>query len=306
MTPRHFLSLFDLTREELHVLIERCFELKRQKKEGKAHTPLSGKTIGMIFEKLSTRTRVSFEAGIYDLGGNSVFLTSRDMQLGRGETISDTARVLSSYLDGIIIRTYGQERILEFARHSRVPVINALTDLEHPCQVVSDLFTMKEAGLDIEKMKLTYLGDGNNMANSFIAAAAILGFSLSIATPRGFEPNADVMARAVGYPGAKIEVTHDPKSAAKGADVLYTDVWISMGQNEEEKKEKLELFKPFQLNSSILALAKPSALAMHCLPAHRGEEISPEVMDDPRSIIFTQAENRIHSGKAILEKFIAA
>lgn len=301
--PRHFLSISDLSKKEFESLFKRAAKLKAEKKSGETHTTLKGKSIGLIFEKLSTRTRVSFEVAINDLGANSLYLNPNDMQLGRGETIADTAKILSSYIDGVILRTYQQERLEEFARAATVPVINALTDLEHPTQIVSDLFTIKEKGIDLGKMKFAYIGDGNNIVNSLIGAAALMGFRLSIAAPKGYEPDLSARDKKRGIDASNIEVVIDPVKAAAHADVLYTDVWVSMGQEKDTGKRK-KVFKPYQLNKKLLSYAKPGALVMHCLPAHRGEEITDDVADGPNSIIFEQAENKLHAGKAVLEMFM--
>ena len=301
--PKSLLSIFDLEKQEIVQIIDRAFELRNLKKGGKRVDTLKGKAVGMIFEKLSTRTRISFEVAINQLGGYSLYINSSDLQLGRGESVADTARVISSYLDGVIVRTFDHERINEFAINSSIPVINALTNLEHPCQIISDLFTLKDKKLDIEKMKLAYIGDGNNVANTLIGAAAIIGFHVSIATPMGYEPNENIIKNAKSLKNGKIEISNNPKAAIEGADVLYTDVWISMGQEKERRKISM-LFEPFQMNKDLISSAKPNALVMHCLPAHRGEEITDDVVDGPRSIVFEQAANRLIVGQAILETCI--
>ncbi|MEK6223575.1 MAG: ornithine carbamoyltransferase [Thermodesulfobacteriales bacterium] len=301
--PRHLLSIFDLSKKDFKTLFKRAAQLKKEKKSGKSHEALKRKSIGMIFEKLSTRTRVSFEVAINDLGAACLYMNPSDLQLGRGESIADTAKILSSYLDGIIIRTYEQDRIEEFAQHSTVPVINALTDLGHPTQIAADLFTIVEAGKKLNKIKLAYVGDGNNIVNSFIGAASILGFSLSVATPKGYEPDSEFLRKAIESGNGSIEVVNDPKIAVENADVLYTDVWVSMGQ-EKETKKKQKIFKPFQINNDLLSLANPGAIVMHCLPAHKGEEITEEVLEGPNSVVYEQAENKLHMGKAILEMFL--
>ena len=300
---RHFLSIFDLNKSEIEQLVDRAGQLKKEKKNSVPHLSLNGKTIGLIFEKLSTRTRVSFQVAINDLGASPIFMNPNDMQLGRGEIIPDTAKVLSSYLDGVIIRTYGQERINEFAEHSSVPVINALTDLEHPTQIIADLFTVKEQGIDISSFNLTYIGDGNNITNSFIAASAIMGYNITVCCPEGFEPDEQILSASREKGNNEILIDHNPASAVKDADVIYTDVWVSMGQeNESENKENI--FRPYQINSDLLKNAKETTIVMHCLPAHRDEEITDEVMSGPNSVVFEQAENKLHAGKAVLEFFI--
>ena len=301
--PRHFLSIFDLEKTELINLINRTGQLKKEKKESVPHQNLSGKSIGMIFEKLSTRTRVSFQVAINDLGANPIYLNPNDMQLGRGEIIPDTAKVLSSYLDAVIIRTYGQDRIIKFALNSSVPVINALTDLEHPTQIVADLFTIQEQGIDLGSFNLTYIGDGNNITNSFLAASALLGYNITVCCPEGYEPDGEILSKSKDLGKNKIEINHEPVSAVKDSDVIYTDVWVSMGQ-EDDSQNKENIFQPYQINKSLLENSKNNTLIMHCLPAHRGEEITDEVLTNPNSVVFEQAENKLHAGKAILEYFI--
>lgn len=299
--PKSLLSIFDLKKQDIEQIMERSFKLRNLTKRGKRVNTLEGKAIGMIFEKLSTRTRISFEVGINQLGGYALYINPGDLQLGRGESVADTARVMSSYLDGVIIRTFDHGRLNEFASNASIPVINALTNLEHPCQIISDLFTLKEKGLDIEKMKLAYVGDGNNVANTLIGASAIIGFYISVASPKGYEPNEKILNNARRLKNGRIEISNNPREAINGADAIYTDVWISMGQ-EKERRKISKLFKPFQINKDLLRSAKPTALVMHCLPAHRGEEITDEVVDGRRSIVFEQAANRLVVGQAILEK----
>lgn len=300
--PKHFLSIFDLKKAEIEKIVQRSAQLKKEKKESITHHSLLGKTIGMVFEKLSTRTRVSFQVAINDLGASPIYLNTSEMQLGRGEIIPDTAKVLSSYLDGVIIRTYGQERITEFAENSSVPVINALTDLEHPTQIVADLFTVQEQGIDISSFNLTYIGDGNNITNSFIAASALMGYNITICCPKGFEPNEEILSKSRKIGQNKIEIDHNPASAVKDADVIYTDVWVSMGQ-ENESDGKENVFEPYQINKNLLSNAREDIVIMHCLPAHRGEEITDEVLSSKNSVVFDQAENKLHAGKAILEYY---
>jgi len=300
---KDLLSVYDLDRADFEVIFEKAHKLKKMLKNGIPYAPLSGKTLGMIFEKSSTRTRISFEVGIYQLGGMALFLSNRDTQLGRGEDISDTARVMSRYLDAVVIRTYSQVFVEEFGRYSAIPVINGLTDQQHPCQILCDLFTIIEKKGSYEGRKVAYIGDGNNVANSWIDAAARLPFRLSLACPEKYEPDADILARGVREAKHGITVYRNPADAVKDADVIYTDVWTSMGQ-EAEKEERTKIFKTYQVNQELLARAREDVIVMHCLPAHRGEEIMDDVIDGPRSVVIDQAENRLHVQKAIMEILI--
>ncbi len=294
--PRHFLSLLDLTTDELHSIVRRASELKRMQHRGDIHTPLKGKNLGMVFEKSSTRTRVSFEVGMSQLGGHALFLSPRDTQLGRGEPIEDSARVLSRMLDIIMIRTFEHEKLELFAAHSQVPVINALTDLLHPCQLLADMQTYFEHRGDIAGKTVAWIGDGNNMCHSYINAARRFGFRLHIACPEGYDPDPEILAAA----GDSAEIIRAPLDAAAGADLLVTDVWASMGQ-EHEQSARREAFADYQVNAELMDRAAPEALFFHCLPAHRGEEVSADVMDDPQCVVWDEAENRLHSQKALME-----
>jgi len=294
---RDFLTLQDLSLEELDTILRRAVELKASKDANLC--PLIGKSIGLLFEKASTRTRISFQVGIYQLGAQAIYLNPNEIQLGRGETIGDTARVLSRYLHGIIIRTFAHETIEDFARNATIPVINGLTDLHHPCQVLADLMTIKEKRGTLKGIRLAYIGDGNNVANSLIEASVMTGFELIIACPDGYEPDRAIYESATSQ-GAKVKILRSPEEAVKDADVLYTDVWVSMGEEDKEVKKKRS-FKGYQLNRGLLSLARPDAIVMHCLPAHRGEEITDDVIDSPQSVVFEQAENRLHTQKALLE-----
>ncbi len=298
---RHYLQVADLDRETLLSLLDRAMELKRMQKEGKVYTPASGKVLGMLFEKASTRTRVSFEAAMFRLGGSVSFMARRDLQLDRGEPLKDTARVLSRYLDCLVVRTFGQSVVEELARWSDIPVINGLTDSHHPCQILSDVMTVIEAkGRDLSGLKVAWVGDGNNMAQSWIQAAAKIGFPLYLACPKGYEPDDEILSRARSEAGFPIEVMEDPVAAVKDADVINTDVWASMGQEEEAEARK-KVFMPFQVNDALLKHAKPDCIVLHCLPAHRGEEITEEVLEGPHSVAWDQAENKMHIHKAVLE-----
>jgi ornithine carbamoyltransferase len=297
---KDLLSLYDLDPADFKVIFEKAARLKKRLKAGEYHAPLKGKTLGMIFDKSSTRTRISFEVGMFQLGGIALFLSSRDTQIGRGESIQDTARIMSRYLNGIMIRTYAQEAVEEFAQHATIPVINGLTDLLHPCQILSDLFTILEVKGAYDGLKIAYIGDGNNVANSWLNAAARLPIRLALACPEGYDPDTFIYERAVKAAKDRVVLHRDPADAAVQADVIYTDVWASMGQ-EAQKIERAEVFKPYQVNRKLLARAKKDAIVMHCMPAHRGEEITADVLDGPRSVVIDQAENRLHVQKAILE-----
>ena len=297
---KDLLSEYDLERADFEFIFEEAHRLKRMLREGKEHHLLKGKTLGMIFDKSSTRTRISFEVGMFQLGGVSLFLSNRDTQLGRGELIADSARIMSRYLNGIMIRTFSQESVEEFARHATIPVINGLTDLLHPCQMLSDLFTIIEKRGTYEGLKVAYVGDGNNMANSWINAAAKLPFHLDLACPDGYDPDAAILKRGIAEAPAGVVLHRDPAEAVRDADVVYTDVWVSMGQ-EAEREEKMKRFQGYQVNQALIDRAKKDVLVMHCLPAHRGEEITAEVIDGPRSVIIDEAENRLHVQKAVME-----
>ena len=296
---KDFLKLSDLNKDEVLGLIKETTELKQLKAKRTAHRPLEGKTLGMIFNKNSTRTRISFEVGMFELGGHSLFLTPDQMQLGRGETIADSARVLSRYLDGILIRTFDFKEVEELAKHSSIPVINGLTDLNHPIQVLSDLFTIHEKLGHLDEIKIAYVGDGNNVAYSWITAAAMFDLRLSVACPASCKPE---LPKEISIPDS-IEITEDPFFAVKDADVIYTDVWISMGQ--EDADEKVSLLKPYQINQSLVDAAKKDTLVMHCLPAHREMEITTKVLEGKNSIVFDQAENRLHLQKALLKTLLS-
>jgi len=302
----HFLTLADFTQKELHALLERAIELKKATKAGERPAPLRGKQLGLLFEKPSLRTRVTFEVGMRQLGGDSIYLGASEVQLGVRESVADVGRNLERWIDGIVLRTFRHETVEELARFSAIPVINGLTDLQHPCQIFSDMLTLLEKKGRLEGIRLAYIGDGNNVANSWLQGAAILGMDLVVCVPKGYEPDARIFREAqkkARKSGARIVLSADPLQAAEGAEVLYTDVWTSMGKEREDVRRKI-LFKDYQVNQALLARAKEDVLVMHCLPAHRGEEITDEVMDGPHSIVFDQAENRLHAQKAILEALL--
>ncbi len=299
MSARHFLSLMDCTPQELDALIRRGIELKELRRRGESHEPLKNRILGMIFEKASTRTRLSFEAGMIQLGGQAIFLSPRDSQLGRGEPLGDTAIVMSRMLDAVMIRTFAHSTLTEFAAHASVPVINGLSDDLHPCQVLADMQTFVEHRGSIAGKTVTWVGDGNNMCNTYIEAAIQFGFRLHIACPDGYGPSQTLLEQA----GERVQLFTDPAAAVAGAHLVSTDVWASMGQ-EDEMQARIRLFQPYQVNRALLDLAAPDVLFMHCLPAHRGEEVSEDLLDDPRSVVWDEAENRLHAQKALLEFLI--
>jgi ornithine carbamoyltransferase len=301
---KSFLQLADFQSSEIKYLLDSALELKKLQKQGKPQSNLSGKVLGMIFEKSSTRTRVSFEVGMLQLGGHAIFLSSKDIQLGRGETIADTAKVLSRYVDGIMIRTFGHEVVEEFAEHATIPIINGLTDLHHPTQVMADLLTILEYKGKLAGLKMCYVGDGNNnMAHSLMEGAVKVGMHISVASPKGYEPNSSITAAVVKeakHTGSIVELTNDPIKAVQQADIVVTDVWTSMGQ-EAETAQRLEVFKPFQVNAELCQHAKSDYIFLHCLPAHRGEEVTADIIDGAHSVVFDEAENRLHAQKAIMK-----
>ena len=297
---KDLLTLLDLSSKETENILKRAAELKSGKDVSSC--PLIGKSIGLMFDKTSTRTRISFQTGIYQLGAQAIYINTKDLQLGRGESIEDTAKVLARYLHGIVIRTYSQNTIEKLAGNASIPVINGLTDLHHPCQALADMLTIKEKKGRLKGVRLAYIGDGNNVVNSLLEAALLTGIDLVFACPKGYEPDKKIYEMVLSE-GAKVEIKTDPGEAARDADVLYTDVWISMGQEREIERRK-RTFKRYQVNRDILSLAKPDAIVMHCLPAHRGEEITDDVMDSPQSVVIDQAENRLHAQKALLEMLI--
>lgn len=299
---KHLISLHDLTGKQVSDLLSLAEKLKKEQKSGIAHPLLAGKTLGMIFTKSSTRTRVSFEVGMYQLGGHALYLNGNDIQLGRGESIYDTANVLSRFVDGILIRTYAHQDVLDLAKYGQVPVINGLTDYLHPCQVLADLLTVYEYKHTLKGLKFAYVGDGNNMANSLLYGCTKVGMDIAVATPEGYACPDEVVENAKADAkecGCTVTVTNDPAEAVKGADVVCTDTWVSMGQ-EEEKQARIQIFAPYTVDDKLFGMAKEDAIFLHCLPAYRGCEVTESVIDGPRSVIFDEAENRLHAQKAVL------
>ena len=299
---KDLISIHDLEIGEVALILDVAAKLKRKQKKGEPHQYLKGKSLAMLFSKASTRTRTSFEVGFYQLGGHPIYLSDKESQIGRGEPVKDTARVLSRFVDGIMIRTFSHESVIELAKYASIPVINGLTDLLHPCQALTDLFTIQEKMKVLKGRKMVYVGDGNNMAHSLMYAAAKVGMNMVCACPKGYQPDPHVLAEAqedASHTGCTITVEEDVMKAVKGADVLYTDTWASMGQEEEHDARK-KIFAPYQINAELLAAARPEAIVMHCLPAYRGEEITDDVIEGPQSVVFDQAENRLHVQKAIM------
>ncbi len=306
ISQKDFISLSDYNPEEIIELLDLADQLKADNKAGRHHHLLKEKTLGMIFAKSSTRTRISFEVGIYQLGGMGIFLNNNDIQLGRGETVEDSARVMSRYLDGLMIRTYSHSSVVRLAAHSTIPVINGLTDLEHPCQVLCDLMTIREIKGALGGLKLAYIGDGNNMANSLLQGAALVGMDIHVATPPGYEADPVCVQQAeaiAASTNARVEIGYDPIEAVRGADAVYTDTWISMGQ-EQERNERIKTMKGFTVDQSMMAHADSQAIFLHCLPAYRGMEVSEEVFEGAQSVVFDQAENRLHAQKAIMARLM--
>lgn len=300
MKKKDILTLLDLSQDDFTWLFDRAIMLKKRQKQGICDSTLPGKTLGLLFDKPSTRTRVSFEIAVIQLGGASVFLSSKDTQIARNEPIRDTARVLSRYLDGLAIRTYSQDLLKQFATFAEIPVINALTDLYHPCQILSDLLTIIEVKGSYKGLNITWIGDGNNVSHSWLNAAVVLDLNFVLACPEDYLPDSDILAKAIQSSKGKIKIMPDPFEAVKDADVIYTDVWASMGQDREQTVIK-DVFEKYQLNSNLLKLAPKDVIVMHCLPAHRGEEITDEVLEGPNSVVWDQSENKLHMTKAILE-----
>ncbi len=299
---KDLISIHDLEIGEVALILDVAAKLKRKQKKGEPHQYLKGKSLAMLFSKASTRTRTSFEVGFYQLGGHPIYLSDKESQIGRGEPVKDTARVLSRFVDGIMIRTFSHESVIELAKYASIPVINGLTDLLHPCQALTDIFTIQEKMKVLKGRKMVYVGDGNNMAHSLMYACAKVGMNMVCACPKGYQPDPHVLAEAqedAAHAGCTITVEEDVMKAVKGADVLYTDTWASMGQEEEHDARK-KIFAPYQINAELLAAARPEAIVMHCLPAYRGEEITDDVIEGPQSVVFDQAENRLHVQKAIM------
>ncbi|TKJ25966.1 MAG: ornithine carbamoyltransferase [Hadesarchaea archaeon B3_Hades] len=304
---KHLLSMQDLSPNEIEAILDKAEGLKEKLRRGEPHELLQGKTLGMIFEKPSLRTRVTFETGMTQLGGHAIYLAPADIQLGKRESVPDAARNLSRWVDAVMARLFKHDIIVELARHSSVPVINGLTDLHHPCQTLGDLLTIREHKGKLRGLKLAWVGDGNNVCNSLLLGCTLVGMNISAVCPHGYEPDANVMTQAkknAEKSGAKLELLTNPKKAVAGADVIYTDVWVSMGQ-EKEAKRRMRAFEGYQVNAQLLKLAKPNVIVMHCLPAHRGQEITDEVIDGPRSVVLDQAENRMHAQKALLVSLLA-